>query len=211
MMANIPWDSLTLVLFYVYMCAMLSNTTIYLFLGLWRRIFRVLGEKMYILFLIVLCLLMSLPVIYYKAAILRYFVQFPGIIPWLGLFLFLIGAMLETWAYILIGTKSAYHISMVFVYKYKNSFRLATDGPYHIVRHPAYLGELLMLAGFFLASGALSVLLMLVVFTVQVQIQVALEERQMRKIFGSGFNEYIKQVPRLVPTLCLRPSCKSAR
>ena len=78
--------------------------------------------------------------------------------------------------------------------------KLATSGPYRIVRHPIYTGML----GMFLATGlALSywpaLLLGLLIFFIGTVIRIRSEERLLRETFGSEFDAYSRSVPALVP------------
>ena len=79
---------------------------------------------------------------------------------------------------------------------------LIRRGPYRIVRHPIYLGMLLM----FLATMAIMTLwqLMLpalVLFLAGTEIRVRLEDRLLRSRFGAEFEAYRDAVPAYLPGL----------
>lgn len=78
--------------------------------------------------------------------------------------------------------------------------KLATKGPYRLVRHPIYTGML----GMLLATGvALSywpaLLIALVVFFFGTLIRIRSEERLLRETFGAEFEAYTRKVPALLP------------
>ncbi len=83
----------------------------------------------------------------------------------------------------------------------KKNRELTVTGPYAYTRNPLYLGSMLIAAGFAVAllswPVALALALMFAVIYVPV---IASEERFLRDTF-SDFDEYCRQVPRLIPRL----------
>jgi hypothetical protein len=80
--------------------------------------------------------------------------------------------------------------------------RLQRTGPYGLCRNPLYLGTLLLQLGFALASGVWTfVISALVVFTAIYLAVILLEERWLKKVFGEPYEEYLRDTPRLLPTL----------
>lgn len=77
---------------------------------------------------------------------------------------------------------------------------LVTRGPYHVIRHPGYAGNLLQLLGLGLVVGSfLSVAFVLVVVAV-LPIRIRLEERILRDHFGPDYGRYIRRTRhRLIP------------
>jgi protein-S-isoprenylcysteine O-methyltransferase Ste14 len=80
--------------------------------------------------------------------------------------------------------------------------KLATEGPYRLVRHPIYAGML----GMLLATGiAIShwpaLLIALFVFFIGTMVRIRSEERLLRETFGAEFDEYTQRVPALLPGL----------
>jgi protein-S-isoprenylcysteine O-methyltransferase Ste14 len=83
----------------------------------------------------------------------------------------------------------------------KKNQELTVTGPYAHVRNPLYLGSMLIAAGFAVALLSLPVALVLALgFTVIYVPVIASEERFLRSAFP-GFDEYCRQVPRLIPRL----------
>ena len=80
--------------------------------------------------------------------------------------------------------------------------KLATSGPYAIVRHPIYTGMLGMLVATGLAITHLAALLVaLLVFFVGTTIRVRSEEKLLREAFGEQFETYARNVRAIVPGL----------
>lgn len=79
--------------------------------------------------------------------------------------------------------------------------RLATTGPYAVIRHPQYAGFLLVMVGFLVMWPTLLTLLM---FPVLVAVYLRLarqEEVQVREEFGEVFQAYARQVPAFLPRI----------
>ncbi len=77
--------------------------------------------------------------------------------------------------------------------------RLATTGPYGVVRHPQYDGFLLIMAGFLFMWPTILTLAMFPVL-VWVYIRLAGKEEQMvRAEFGEAYDEYARNVPGFLP------------
>jgi protein-S-isoprenylcysteine O-methyltransferase Ste14 len=78
--------------------------------------------------------------------------------------------------------------------------KLATKGPYARVRHPIYTGMLGMLVATGLAISHWIVLVAaIVIFAIGTLIRVRIEERLLRETFGARFEEYVRQVPAVIP------------
>lgn len=78
--------------------------------------------------------------------------------------------------------------------------KLATEGPYRLVRHPIYTGML----GLLLATGVAvsywpALLIALFVFLTGTVIRIRSEERLLRETFGAEFEAYTQRVPALLP------------
>ncbi|HEV2322357.1 MAG TPA: isoprenylcysteine carboxylmethyltransferase family protein [Terracidiphilus sp.] len=81
----------------------------------------------------------------------------------------------------------------------KKNRELTVTGPYAHTRNPLYLGSMLMAGGFALALLSWLVAVVLAVGFAVIYIPViASEERYLRATFP-GFDEYFRQVPRLIP------------
>ncbi|MEO6322578.1 MAG: isoprenylcysteine carboxylmethyltransferase family protein [Polaromonas sp.] len=85
------------------------------------------------------------------------------------------------------------------VYIARREGRFASDGLYSAVRHPQYTGILLAVFGQIVHWPTL---ITLVLFPVIVLVYVLLahrEERDMLRLFGTAYQEYMQRVPRFLP------------
>jgi protein-S-isoprenylcysteine O-methyltransferase Ste14 len=76
---------------------------------------------------------------------------------------------------------------------------LATSGPYDYVRHPQYVGFILVLAGFLLQWPTLLTLAMFPVLVVMYVRLAKLEEVESRSAFGQAYDVYAARVPAFLP------------
>lgn len=85
------------------------------------------------------------------------------------------------------------------LYNAQRSGELATSGPYSYVRHPQYVGFVLVLLGFLVQWPTLLTLIMFpVLVAMYVRLSLA-EEREARASFGAAYDAYAAQVPRFIP------------
>lgn len=84
---------------------------------------------------------------------------------------------------------------------------LATDGPYAFVRHPLYVGNILLLIGFSLASSLWwSYVLMIALLLFYYPPTLSYEDNKLRDYFGDAWIEWSNTTYALIPTW---PSKKS--
>jgi protein-S-isoprenylcysteine O-methyltransferase Ste14 len=78
--------------------------------------------------------------------------------------------------------------------------QLIITGPYRFVRHPIYLGLLLLLVAAGLAETAPLVLAAAtVVYLVGFSVRIQAEERLLREAFGEEWDAYRRRVPAIIP------------
>jgi len=83
---------------------------------------------------------------------------------------------------------------------YKNK-QLAATGAYSLVRHPLYLGNFLILAGFTLASGNWIVaLVVLFFFLFYYPAAIRYEDMKLEGIFGDDWRAWSGNIPAMFPT-----------
>jgi hypothetical protein len=83
---------------------------------------------------------------------------------------------------------------------YKNR-QLATTGAYSLVRHPLYLGNLLIMVGFALACGNWIVIAAcLLFFLFYYPAAVRYEDTKLERIFGDEWRAWSKDIPAIFPT-----------
>jgi len=79
---------------------------------------------------------------------------------------------------------------------------LATDGPYAFVRHPLYVGNILLLVGFSMASSLWwSYLLMVALLLFYYPPTIAYEDAKLHDFFGESWEAWSKTTHALIPTL----------
>jgi protein-S-isoprenylcysteine O-methyltransferase Ste14 len=87
------------------------------------------------------------------------------------------------------------------LYKVQRAHALATQGPYAHVRHPQYVGFVLIMLGFLVQWPTI---LTLVMFPALVFMYVRLaisEEREAEREFGEAWRDYAARTPRFIPRL----------
>ncbi|MCW8831423.1 MAG: isoprenylcysteine carboxylmethyltransferase family protein [Gammaproteobacteria bacterium] len=78
---------------------------------------------------------------------------------------------------------------------------LATDGPYAFVRHPLYVGNILLLLGFSIASSLWwSYVLMVALLLFYYPPTIAYEDNKLKNFFGEPWEEWSKTTHALIPT-----------
>ena len=109
------------------------------------------------------------------------------ILPTLGWGLFCTGALLRWWATLYIGGR-------------KDRNELICEGPYSVVRHPLYLGTVMigMSTAFFLESIVFATALVLTA-VFYLWITLPREEQLLMGYYGDSYQAYMHRVPRLWP------------
>jgi protein-S-isoprenylcysteine O-methyltransferase Ste14 len=81
-----------------------------------------------------------------------------------------------------------------------NNANLKTDGIYERIRHPSYLGMLLVVAGFGATMNNIFSLLVLVIpVFLAVVYRISVEERVLINEFGNSYLKYIESTKKLIP------------
>ena len=118
---------------------------------------------------------------------------FPG---WLGVALMVLGIALRSWAARVLG--SFYTRTLLTT----SDQRIVEEGPYRLLRHPGYSGNLLMWAGAGLAASnwiIFSIITLAMVMSYAYRIQS--EEAMLVAQFGAEYSTYIKRTRRIIPFL----------
>jgi protein-S-isoprenylcysteine O-methyltransferase Ste14 len=87
------------------------------------------------------------------------------------------------------------------LYDAQKSRSLAISGPYSYVRHPQYVGFILVMFGFLLQWPTILTLAMFPVLTVMYVKLARTEERDARAEFGDAYDRYAAEVPGFIPKL----------
>ena len=78
--------------------------------------------------------------------------------------------------------------------------QLATSGPYSLVRHPLYTGNLLIMVGFTFASGLWWAVVVSAVFWLfYYPAAIEYEDRKLHSIFGDDWKSWSMDVPAVIP------------
>jgi protein-S-isoprenylcysteine O-methyltransferase Ste14 len=112
---------------------------------------------------------------------------------WLGVFFYLAGGALRIWPIFVLGRRFSGLVAI------QPGHELVTDGVYRVIRHPSYLGMIILMFGWALAfrSGLGVILAALIVPPLLVRIRS--EETLLRLQFGDEYDAYRRRTSRLIP------------
>jgi protein-S-isoprenylcysteine O-methyltransferase Ste14 len=112
---------------------------------------------------------------------------------WLGVFFYLAGGALRIWPIFVLGRRFSGLVAI------QPGHQLVTDGIYRVIRHPSYLGMIILTLGWALAfrSGLGVILAALVVPPLLARIRS--EETLLRLQFGDEYDLYRRRTSRLIP------------
>ena len=119
------------------------------------------------------------------------------ILPLLGLVLYLVGASLTVWGRFTLG--SIWTITSSAGVQLHADHRLITGGPFTLVRHPMYLGFLLVPAGLLLMYRTWILAGYLVMAAAAFTRRAWKEEEALEAAFGSAWRDYARRVGRWIP------------
>jgi len=112
----------------------------------------------------------------------------------IGLFIILIGFIIR-WASIL-QLKKAFTVDVAIGTEHK----LKTDGMYKVIRHPSYLGLLLIMVGFSICMNSLiSAIIVIVLMFLVILYRIVVEEKVLIEGFGDTYKTYQSRTKRLIP------------
>jgi len=89
--------------------------------------------------------------------------------------------------------------------------RLATEGAYARVRHPQYVGFILIMVGFLLQWPTFATLLMFPILVYVYRRLAIREEHEVAAEFGSAYADYAQRTPRFLPHLHAPPTLAGSR
>jgi protein-S-isoprenylcysteine O-methyltransferase Ste14 len=90
------------------------------------------------------------------------------------------------------------------LYRAQRMRRLATSGPYAWIRHPQYVGFILIMAGFLLQWPTLLTLAMFPILVTMYVLLAKREEREAGAQFGEEYRRYAARTPAFLPHLGVR-------
>ncbi|RLQ97487.1 methyltransferase family protein [Falsibacillus albus] len=112
----------------------------------------------------------------------------------LGSFLIIVGVFVRIWAVVVLGRHFSLSVSV------DSKQKIIQNGPYRMVRHPAYTGMLMTFIGIGLAfntwvGSLISFIFFLIVFGYRIRI----EEKALAEMFPNDYPGYIQKTFRLIP------------
>ncbi len=116
----------------------------------------------------------------------------------LGALLYFPGVGLVLWGRLVLGKQ--YFVSSGLGAQLFEGHQLVTSGPYALVRHPMYLGILMMAVGGILLYRTWTMLLLLL-FCLALRVRARREEEALQVAFGQEWSDYTRRVPRFFPRL----------
>lgn len=87
------------------------------------------------------------------------------------------------------------------LYKAQRAHTLAIAGPYAYLRHPQYMGFILIMVGFLLQWPTLLTLLMFPILVIMYARLARREEREVQEEFGEAYTRYAAQTPAFFPRI----------
>jgi hypothetical protein len=114
-----------------------------------------------------------------------------------GAFLTILAALLRTWATSFLRTEVVHDASL-------HSEKLVADGPYRYVRNPLYLGTTLLTLGMGLMASRVGYAIMVIGIILFDLRLIRREEAELTASQGESYQQYLKAVPCLVPSLTPR-------
>lgn len=113
-----------------------------------------------------------------------------------GLILIIIGESLRLWSTYTLGRSFTYFVVV------SKRQKLIRKGPYRFVRHPGYLGGLLIIGGFGIITGSLIVAILYIAFLCfAYAYRIHVEESALIGRFGKEYVNYAKSTATIIPYL----------
>lgn len=136
---------------------------------------------------------------------ITHYLRLPGHIPFpyywsiaIGSILLLVGFCVLGSALLTLKLRRAFGKD---IYKPKSECKLVTTGIYAHVRNPVYLGNTLMLWGWFFVLQLTVVLFLTTLFMIHFYLVAKWEEKELTERFGDDYLQYKKRVPFIIPFL----------
>lgn len=114
-------------------------------------------------------------------------------IRWLGLVLYTAGGLLRLWPVFVLGRRFSGLVAI------QPEHRLVTRGIYGTIRHPSYLGLLIVALGWGLAFRSVIGVLLMVLTIPVILARIRAEEELLRAHFGAEYDVYRARTARLIP------------
>ncbi len=117
-----------------------------------------------------------------------------GWVFYLGIVMMLLGIFVREWAVVTLRRYFSYSVRV------REDHKVVQNGPYSVVRHPAYTGTMLTIIGLGFALRSLAgVLVLAVLFTLAFTYRIKVEEKLLIGELGDEYLQYLKRTKRLIP------------
>ena len=112
---------------------------------------------------------------------------------WIGVVLYATGGWLRMWPVFVLGDRFSGLVAI------QRGHVLVTEGPYRFIRHPSYLGLLVMSLGWALAFRSGAGVLLVAITLVPLIARIRAEEALLHRHFGADYDAYRGRTSRLLP------------
>ena len=112
---------------------------------------------------------------------------------WLGVFFYLAGGALRIWPIFVLGRRFSGLVAI------QPGHQLVTDGIYRVIRHPSYLGMIILTLGWALAFRSGLGVILAALFVPPLLARIRSEETLLRLQFGDEYDLYRRRTSRLIP------------
>lgn len=114
---------------------------------------------------------------------------------WLGIALYVVGGVVRIWPVFVLGHRFSGLVAI------QPGHTLVTNGVYGIIRHPSYLGLLVLSLGWALAFRSIIGLFFVVLTIPPMLARIKSEEHLLHEQFGAEYDAYRSRTSRLIPGL----------
>jgi protein-S-isoprenylcysteine O-methyltransferase Ste14 len=114
---------------------------------------------------------------------------------WLGVAVYVVGGVLRMWPVFVLWHRFSGLVAI------QPDHELVTGGIYRVIRHPSYLGLLMIAIGWALVFRSVIGLLLAALLIVPLIARIHAEERLLRSQFGDAYDAYRARTSRLIPGL----------
>jgi protein-S-isoprenylcysteine O-methyltransferase Ste14 len=118
-----------------------------------------------------------------------------AVMRWVGVALCFGGGLLRLWPVFVLGNRFSGLVAI------QPGHTLVTGGIYGVIRHPSYLGAVVLSLGWSLAFRAGAGVLLTALMLVPLVARMNAEERMLREAFGAQYEAYRARTARLIPGL----------
>ena len=112
---------------------------------------------------------------------------------WLGVFVYIAGGALRIWPVFVLGRRFSGLVAI------QPGHELVTDGIYGIIRHPSYLGAMILTLGWALVFRSAAGVILAALLIPLLLARIHSEEALLRSQFGDQYDAYCRRTSRLIP------------